>query len=171
MKKLENHQSTPEVAASGERHRPVDLLLKQVHDELRQLLAERSQVIRRIGTAKKTLAGLAMLVGDHNLATELFESTVGRPSTRQAGLTKACRVILMRAESPLSVHQVFEEVRKAHPNMLEKHKDPKASLTTILNRLRDYGEVERKVSNNTRTWQWVAELVDEVSPESSHHED
>jgi chorismate mutase len=157
---LGNYQIVTEAGAGVDKSRPVDLLLRQVQDELRHLLAERSEVIRRIGTAKKTLVGLAMLVGDRELAAELFDSTVGVPTTRQTGITRACRVILMRAASPLTVTQMFEEVQKAYPNLLAKHKDPKASLTTILNRLADYGEVERKVAHNTRTWQWLAEPIE-----------
>jgi hypothetical protein len=143
--------------------RPADQVLRQLCDQLKHLIVQRSEVIRRIGATKKTIAGLATLIGDTALAADLYESIVGRPSTRQPGITKACRVILMRADQPLTVSQVLEELKKDHPTLLEKHKDPKASLTTILNRLADYGEVQRTVSNNNiRTWQWAIEPVEEI---------
>jgi len=42
--------------------------------------------------------------------------------------------------------------------MLARHKDPMASVTTVLNRLVDYGEAEAVALNSgRRAWRWVAE--------------
>jgi hypothetical protein len=44
--------------------------------------------------------------------------------------------------------------------MLARHKDPMASVTTVLNRLVDYGEAQPVVlSSGRRAWQWIAEPV------------
>jgi hypothetical protein len=157
-------QNVLEAVTYADGVRPADQVLRQLCDELKHLIVQRSEVIRRIGATKKTIAGLAVLIGDNVLAADLYESIVGRASTRQPGITKACRVVLMRAEHPLTVNQMLDEVQKDYPTLLEKHKDPKASLTTILNRLADYGEVQRTISiNNIRTWQWAIEPVEEIT--------
>jgi hypothetical protein len=159
--KMQESQNLSEFQNAGDGLRPADHVLKQVSDELRQLLAQRSEVIRKIGVARKTIAGLAILVGDSAVARDLYESMMGRSSARQPGITKACRVILMRAEHPLTVNQMLEQLRKGYPALLERHKDPKASVTTILNRLAEYGEVQRMVSGNyVRTWQWATDPVE-----------
>ena len=51
----------------------VQEVVRQAHDELRQLLHQRAEVMRRIGTIKQTIAGLANLAGDSVLSDELLE--------------------------------------------------------------------------------------------------
>ncbi len=51
----------------------VQEVVRQAHDELRQLLQQRAEVMRRIGTIKQTIAGLANLFGDSVLSDELLE--------------------------------------------------------------------------------------------------
>jgi len=41
--------------------------------------------------------------------------------------------------------------------LLARHKDPMASVTTVLNRLVDYGEAQAVVANGRRAWRWVAD--------------
>jgi hypothetical protein len=42
--------------------------------------------------------------------------------------------------------------------LLERHKDPIASVTTVLNRLADYGEARCSLdTNGRRVWEWIAE--------------
>jgi hypothetical protein len=44
--------------------------------------------------------------------------------------------------------------------MLTRHKDPVASVTTVLNRLVDYGEAQAVVlSNGRRAWCWIADAA------------
>jgi len=44
------------------------------------------------------------------------------------------------------------------PRFLSRHKDPLASVTTVLNRLVDYGEA-RSLTNERgrRVWEWVSD--------------
>ncbi len=51
----------------------VQEVVRQAHDELRQLLQQRAEVMRRIGTVKQTIVGLANLFGDSVLSEELLE--------------------------------------------------------------------------------------------------
>ena len=136
----------------------VQEVVRQAHDELRQLLQQRADVMRRIGTVKQTIAGLANLFGDHVLNEELLELVDRKSNGRQPGFTKACRMILMEAGRALSARDVCEQIQVKMPPMLARHKDPMASVTTVLNRLVDYGEAQAVVlGNGRRAWHWIAE--------------
>lgn len=62
-----------------------------------KLLQQRAEVMRRIGTIKQTIAGLAILFGDEVLSDELLELVDRKNCGRQPGFTKACRMTLMGA--------------------------------------------------------------------------
>jgi hypothetical protein len=151
------------IPSNGNDH--VQEVVRQAHDELRQLLQQRAQVMRRIGTIKQTIAGLANLFGDAVLGEELLEMVDRKTSGRQPGFTKACRSTLMDANCPLSARDVCERIQQKFPLVLARHKDPMASVTTILNRLVAYGEARAvALEKGRRAWEWVAERT---SPEQS----
>src|SRR5271168_267847 len=142
----------------------VQEVVRQAHEELRQLLQQRADVMRRIGTIKQTIAGLANLFGDGVLNDELLELVDRKTNGRQPGFTKACRMVLMDANHALSARDVCERIQEKSPAMLVRHKDPMASVTTVLNRLVAYGEA-RAVALDTgrRAWQWVADSDTELT--------
>ena len=136
----------------------VQEVIRQAHDELRVLMQQRADVMKRIGTVKQTITGLANLFGDGVLSEELMELVDRKSSGRQPGFTKACRMILMEAGRPLSARDICDYFQQKMPAMLARHKDPMASVTTVLNRLVDYGEAQAVALNNgRRAWRWVAE--------------
>lgn len=120
----------------------VQEVVRQAHDELRQLLHQRAEVMRRIGTIKQTIAGLANLFGDSVLSDELLELVDRKSSGRQPGFTKACRMILMDSKRALSARDVCDRIQEKASPLLARHKDPMASVTTVLNRLVAYGEAQ-----------------------------
>ena len=133
-------------------------VVRQAHDELRQLMLQRAEVMRRIGTIKQTIAGLANLFGDGVLNDELLELIDRKNNGRQPGFTKACRMVLMEAGRPLSARDVCEQIQARMAPMLTRHKDPMASVTTVLNRLVEYGEAQAvSLQNGRRAWRWVSE--------------
>ena len=143
----------------------VQEVVRQAHDELRQLLQQRAEVMRRIGTIKQTIAGLANLFGDGVLSDELLELVDRKSSGRQPGFTKACRMVLMDANRALSARDVCDRIQEKAPPMLARHKDPMASVTTVLNRLVAYGEAQAvSLDNGRRAWQWVADSRSELTP-------
>jgi hypothetical protein len=153
----------------------VQEVIRQAHDELRVLMQQRADVMKRIGTVKQTIAGLANLFGDDVLSEELMELVDRKNSGRQPGFTKACRVILMEAGRPMSARDICDYFQQKIPSLLARHKDPMASVTTVLNRLVDYGEAQAVFSGNgRRAWLWVAEAAssarDEVSASSGAEE-
>jgi hypothetical protein len=136
----------------------VEEVVRQAHEELRQLLQQRAEVMRRIGTIKQTIAGLANLFGDAVLSDELLELVDRKSSGRQPGFTKACRMVLMDANRALSARDVCDRIQEKSPPLLARHKDPMASVTTVLNRLVAYGEARAvSLDSGRRAWQWVAD--------------
>jgi len=148
----------------------VQEVVRQAHEELRQLLQQRAEVMRRIGTIKQTIAGLANLFGEGVLSDDLLELIDRKNSGRQPGFTKECRRILMEADRALSARDVCDRIQKTMPPMLERHKDPMASVTTVLNRLVAYGEAKAVALNNgRRAWQWVADSPTDLMPAPLPH--
>ena len=144
------------IAGSGNGH--VEEVVRQAHEELRQLLHQRAEVMRRIGTIKQTIAGLANLFGDEVLSDELLELVDRKSGGRQPGFTKACRMTLMEANRALTARDVCDYMQQKASTILSRHKDPMASVTTVLNRLVAYGEATPVVlENGRRAWRWVAD--------------
>ncbi|HKU24202.1 MAG TPA: hypothetical protein VJQ54_01955 [Candidatus Sulfotelmatobacter sp.] len=135
----------------------VQEVVRQAHDELRQLLQQRSEIMKRIGTVKQTISGLANLFGDDVLNEELMELVDRKTTGRQPGFTKACRMILMEAGRSMTSRDICDYFQDKMPALLARHKDPTASVTTVLNRLVEYGEAEPVMVNGRRAWRWVAD--------------
>jgi hypothetical protein len=136
----------------------VQEVVRQAHEELRQLLKQRAEVMRRIGTIKQTIAGLANLFGDDVLSDDLLELVDRKSGGRQPGFTKACRLILMNSNRALSARDMCDRLQEKSPPMLARHKDPLASVTTVLNRLVGYGEARAvSLDSGRRAWQWMAD--------------
>src|ERR1022692_4410401 len=89
-----NHDGLHEVNALA-KDISVHDVVKAAHDELRQLLQQRAEIMKRIGTVKQTIAGLADLFGEEVLGEDLLELIDRKPNGRQPGFTKACRRVLM----------------------------------------------------------------------------
>ncbi len=74
------------ITESGNGH--VQEVVRQAHEELRQLLQQRAEVMRRIGTIKQTIAGLANLFGDSVLSDELLEFLIARAAAVSPALPR-----------------------------------------------------------------------------------
>jgi hypothetical protein len=136
----------------------VEQVVRSAQEELQSLLQQRAEIMKRIGTVKQTIAGLANMFGDEILNDDLLELIDRKRSGRQPGFTKACRMVLMEANRPLAAREVSDQIRQRVPHLLERHKDPLASVTTVLNRLVEYGEARSLVNQSgRRVWEWVSE--------------
>ncbi len=136
----------------------IEEAVRQAHDELRTLLQQRAELTRRIGTVKQNIAVLANMFGEGALNEDLLKLLDRRVTRRQSGFTNACRLALMEAQRALTAREVCSQVQLKTAAVLKKHKDPLASVTTVLNRLVDYGEA-RSITNQygKRAFLWVAE--------------
>jgi len=129
--------------------------------ELEALLRQRSELMKRIGTVKQALAGLTKLFGcaepDDTLSNP--NGNQGRQIVHQTGLTNACRTALLEATGPLRAHQVRDRLR-FQGFLLENHRDPVATVTTILRRLGQYGEARAVVMpDSKRGWEWISQTA------------
>ena len=129
--------------------------------ELRELLQQRSETMKRIGTVKQTLACLAKVFGEDVLTAEVLRLLGQGVTRKQPGFTRACRVVLMEAGIPLDARQGFRELQRRFPELVARHKDPLASVTTVFNRLVGYAEVRSFHNGKGRkVWEWIAEAGD-----------
>ena len=136
----------------------VQEVIRSAERELQELLQRRAELMKRIGTIKQTLAGLAIIFGDSLLSDELLTFLDRKTASRQPGFTRACRVVLMESGKPLGARFVCQALQQKFPELLEHHKDPIASVTTVLNRLADYTEARCSLdANGRRVWEWIAD--------------
>ena len=131
-------------------------VIRAAQEELRGLMLQRTEIMRRIGTIKQTIIGLARLFGDSALQQELVDFMEERTTTRQPGFTRACRLVLMEAKHPVNSREMCEKLWHRHRDLALRHKDLLASVTTVLNRLVRYGEAQAIDDNGRRVWTWVA---------------
>ena len=134
-------------------------LIGQVQDELRRLIEQRTEIMKRIGTAKKTISGLWALLGSDVASEEVLQLMGGSIRGRQAGFTQACRTILMEADGALTAHEMRDRILVRDPTLSSRHKDLLASITTVLNRLVNYGEAVKVSNAHGRAWRWSSEAA------------
>jgi hypothetical protein len=135
----------------------VQQVIRSAESELFTLLQQRADLMKRIGTVKQTLIGLANMFGDGLLSERLLE-VLDRKTARQPGFTRACRAVLMESPVPISARQVCDQLRRKFPGVLERHRKPIASVTTVLMRLVEYDEARSFVATDGhRLWEWVAQ--------------
>ena len=136
----------------------VQEVIRTAELELLMLLQQRAELMKRIGSIKQTLVGLANMFGDDVLNERLLGLLDRSTSRRSTGFTQSCRAVLMESPMPISVREVCELLKAKFPGLLEKHKKPTASVTTVLNRLVEYDEARSsQIEGKGRVWQWVAE--------------
>ena len=119
---MENGQKTNGSMRPVERYDigHVQEVIRQAHGELRQLLQQRAEIMKRIGTVKQTISGLANLFGDELLSEELMELVDRKNSGRQPGFTKACRMILMEGRRAMNAHDICDYFQQKMPALLAR---------------------------------------------------
>lgn len=136
-------------------------LIVRIQQELQLLLREREAIVKRIGVIKHTLAGLTDIFGSDIVTEELRDLLSVRsahPHTRRShpGLTETCRRILMGLSQPITARQLCGRIEQENPSVLERNKNPTASVAVVLRRLVSYREVLDTVNERDgRTWLWV----------------
>jgi hypothetical protein len=147
-------QSTP--PAGGH----VNKIIEDMYGEFQALMLQRAAILRRIGSIKQTIIGLANLFGNEVVGERLLEVVERKTSTRSRGFTRTCRLVLMESNRPLMCQEVCDEIMRRNPAMLAKHKDPLASVNTVLNRLAKYGEARTFINQKgKRSWEWATEAA------------
>jgi hypothetical protein len=135
--------------------------VKRAWQELRALRQQRTEIMRRIGTVRQTILGLATLFEGAMSEDELLDLNGRKAHGRQTGFTKAIRVVLMQSPGALRASEVRDRIASQGISM-EHHKGPLASVTTVLNRLVQYGEAQVvQRADGKRAWIWVKQVEGE----------
>lgn len=132
----------------------IEQVVKLAGGELRALLTQRAAILRRLAILRRIISGLAEMFGD-DLLPEDLRALIKLPTqrTRGAGLTQACRSALSTSSRPLTAREVVDTIRAKDAKVIQNHKDPVASVTSILHRLGSYGEATTEVSQSGgRMW-------------------
>jgi hypothetical protein len=140
-------------------HSPhADEVVKRAWEELRSLRRQRADIMKRIGTVRQTILGLATLFEGSMSDDELLDLNGRKANGRQTGFTKAIRIVLMQSPKPLRAAEV-RDMLEAHGVSLLHHKGPLASVTTVLNRLVQYGEAQvLQRPDGKRAWVWTKQI-------------
>ena len=143
-------------------------IVKLAEQELRGLESERSQIMKRIGAVRKAIIGLADLFGAEVVSEEaLGLATPKKRSGRGAGITKACRMVLMKSEKPMSARDVCRALQTDYPDCIVNHRDAVASVTTVLSRLVRYGEASvLSADGGRRRWKWAVNTEEPYQPQN-----
>jgi hypothetical protein len=153
-----DHARTPDRPGAGDANPHVADVVRRAEQELCQLIEERAEIRKRIGTVKRTILGLAKLFGDDILDAVLLDFVDRKKGSRQPGITSACRRVLMDATRPMSARDVCDEIQRTAPDFLARNRNPMATISIILGRLKDYGEATASLGDRgQRVWLWATE--------------
>jgi hypothetical protein len=131
-------------------------VIELAHSELHGLMREREAIIKRMTVLKHTIAGLVEIFGADSVSKEQLDF-VKRPHRRRGkSMTQVCRAVLAGASEPLTAHELVEGIRAADVTLIQRQKNPSASVSSILGRLASYGEVRSAVAGSGRRhWLWT----------------
>jgi hypothetical protein len=133
-------------------------VVSSAEQQLTALVRQRAEIMRRIGTIKKMLAGMVSLFGDSILDDELLIALDRGTRSSRRGFTPACRQVLMESSTSLSVRQACVELQRRFPELVAHHKDLSASVTTVFHRLVKYGQARCFVDDHgARVWEWATD--------------
>jgi len=149
----EVRKSSPAVDAAIDpppvRNQNLQMVVERALDQLRQLTLQRREIVQRIAIIKRTISGLALLYGGE-LQPKPEDGATAKP---RPGITNACRILLNRADTPLSARELYAILQGEFPDLFRQPGNHYASLVTILNRLVKYGEADTFLRNGSRFWQ------------------
>ena len=145
----------------------VNEVIRETEQQLRQLMAERKAIVKRIRTVKQTITGLANMFNEAVTDPASLELIGRYRRSRPRGLTQACRQVLLDAGRPLNSRDLLDGLKRRAPALLASHADSMATINTILNRLVEYGEVTLvSVERGKREWLWSGTTPNEPSPQN-----
>ncbi len=144
--------------------RPVQEVLNTLANELRGLNQQRKDLVKRIDIVKGVIVGLSRILGAELSADQLQDVLGRKAGIRNHGLTNVCRRILSEAREPLRARDVCDRVLEDYRDLLHHHKQPVASIVTVLNRLVTYGEARIVNLENQRAWVRTREVIVKGEP-------
>src|SRR6185437_10216470 len=128
---------------------------QRIQEEMSSLQKELKQINEEISAVKTTLYGLSIIFGEEVFSQPLLRALRSKPSGKVRGLTAACEAVLVKTTHPCSVSTVCNLVRAVNPLLLIHHRNPRASVMTVLRNFARRGQVVRKTEYGRSVWQWV----------------
>ena len=150
---------------SGPTDPHVQEVLRSAHQELRALLGQRDDIVKRIDSIKRTIAGLIDIFGDEIMDKDLADALCEKKKSSNRGFTNTCRLVLLEAEQPLRTREICERIQTQVPGGFLRRRNLLGSVIAVLNRLVEHGEVQALVlESGQRAWQWTGEPTNESNP-------
>lgn len=129
---------------------------ERLREELDALQNELAEVEEQLATVKKTVYGLSLVFGPELCGPSLLNHVQQKSAPHVRGLTDACRSAVMNAELPCSVSSICNLITAINPALLIHHRNPRASVMTVLRNLAKRGEVIRGMEKGRSVWQWLS---------------
>jgi hypothetical protein len=137
--------AAPPPPTSSQKIPPSDLnaILEEMQKQLKTLKQEHSAIHKRVVMVRQTIDGLVSVFGQNSIGEDLRAALKsGMPKPSGPGLSRICCVVLAQSSRGLTVAELLVAMQQKHPALLADNKNPKASLTTVLNRLLSCGAVQ-----------------------------
>ena len=127
----------------------IEEVIRVLGEEVARLRAQRADISSRITRMSQIVLRLKRLYGS---GTDRLSSGRGH----RPGFTRACRLVLMESRGRfLTIREVFRAIQTKLPPEMLAHKDPRASVATILGRLVEYGEADVMTNDRgKRAYRW-----------------
>jgi hypothetical protein len=130
----------------------VQLSPQRVTTELLALQKQLREVEGDIVAVRQTLHGLSLILGEEYFSDQLLRLI--RPKrTNVRGLSNACRALFLQAPHAYSVREVCNRINATEPLLLTHHRNPMASVMSVLRQLAMRGEIIRRTENGKSIWQ------------------
>jgi hypothetical protein len=130
----------------------VQLSVQRITKELWALQKQLREVEDDIVAVRQTLHGLSLILGEEYFSEELLRLI--RPKrTNIRGLSRVCRSLLLHAPHSYSVREVCDRINAIDPLLLIHHRNPMASVMSVLRQLARRGEIIRRTESGKSTWQ------------------
>ena len=130
----------------------VQLSVRRITKELSALQKQLREVEDDIVAVRQALHGLSLILGEEHFSEELLRLI--RPKRAQIrGLSSVCRSLLLHAPHAYSVREVCDRINATDPLLLTHHRNPMASVMSVLRQLARRGEIIRRTQNGKSVWQ------------------
>ena len=127
----------------------------RIREELSSLQKELKDVEDGISAVKQMLYSMSVIFGEEVVSSPLVQLVRPKHGSKVRGLTSACEAVLAKTAQPCSVSAVCNLVRAVNPLLLSHHRNPRASVMTVLRNFAKRGQVIRRTENGRSVWQWV----------------
>jgi hypothetical protein len=130
----------------------IQLSARRITRELSALQKQLRDVEDDIVVIRQTLHGLALILGEEHFSEELLR-LICPQRTNIRGLSSVCRSLLLHAPHAYSVREVCDRINATEPLLLVHHRNPMASVMSVLRQLAKRGEIVRRTENGKSVWQ------------------